>query len=346
MIKSSSGYPGLTIPSRRYSSLFPPAILIVCILVLAVPGSAVAPEVDPGVVSVFAIIPPSGQTNPDFHFQTGDTITLTGENTGSATTYLFLIGPNLKANGSQIQSDYPAGNAVIEGDATTFATAAVGADGRWSYAWDTNKTTLAPGVYTIYVVSKPHDKSHLELTPYGTTSVVLGKTEVPAATRQESYTLEELIITNPGGSVVSGTPVTVTSTIGFTLNRAATTFPADHDLVFSTTLDNPQWSYTLVLDGVGNDRPSMPGTVLDLSGFELSYPGTVNEEWIRVTLQGTAPVVREGRTKKVVQISVVDKDGNVVPNSTVTREITVLPLPGLTQDQPTLTPTTAPLMHP
>jgi hypothetical protein len=198
----------------------------------------------------------------------------------------------------------------------------------------------------VFAVSKPRDKNHLEYSPYGTTSVVLVKPGSPAAVSQEKLIMEEWVRVSPGGPVTSGTPVTATSVIDFVLTGSDTTFPMDHDLVFSTALDNPQWSYTLILDGVRNTRPAMPGTMLDLSGFELSYPGNVNEERVEVTLHGTAPAVREGRTKKVVQISVVDNSGDVVPNSTVTRELTVIPAPGTTPREPTLTPTTAPLMHP
>ncbi|MFA6332818.1 MAG: hypothetical protein WCX22_07700 [Methanoregula sp.] len=328
---------------RKISSI----MIVMAVLLAIVPAVAAgAPAAEPGIVVISAIIPGSAQANPVFQFRNGDTILLTGTNNGSRTTYLFLTGPNLNEGGAQIQSDYPAGAPVTDGDASTFATAAVGADGRWSVLWDTGKSTVAPGAYTVFAVSKPRDKNHLEYSPYGTTSVVLVKPESPAADRSEKLILEELVTMNPGGPVTSGTPVTVTSAINFVLTGTETTFPMDHDLVFSTTLDNPQWSYTLVLDGVGNKRPAMPGTVLDLSGFELSYPGTVNEERVVVTLQGTAPAVREGMTKKVVQISVVDNFGNVVPNSTITRELTVMPPPGITPREPTLTPTTAPLMHP
>lgn len=332
-------------PARHAPALLSFALSIIFILLVIVPASAVSPTAEPGVVTISAVIPASAQGDPVFQFRNGDMITLTGTNTGSRTTYLFLAGPNLNESGAQIQSDYPAGTPVIEGNASTFAKAAVGSDGGWTYIWDTAKSSLASGAYTIYAVSKPHDKAHLEYSPYGSTSVVLVKPGSPQATRQEKFVLEEMVGVSPRGPVTSATPVTMTSVIDFVLTGSETTFPSDHDLVFSTTLDNPQWSYTLVLDGVGNKRPVMPGTVLDLSGFELSYPGNINEERLMVTLEGTAPVVREGRTKKVVQISMVDNDGNVVPNSTVTREIAVLPLSGATPDQPTLTPTTAPLMH-
>jgi len=321
-------------------------IIIVAILLTVMPaGAAETPTVEPGVVTISAVIPENAQADPHFQFRNGGTISFMGTNTNSRTTYLFIVGPNLNQGGAQIQSDFTAGTPVTDGNASTFATAAVGSDSRWTYAWDTAKSGLASGTYTVFAVSSPRDKNHLASSPYGTTSFILGKAESPAAGSPEKLVLEELVIVNPGGPVTSGTPVTVTSTIDFVLTGTEATFPMDHDLVFSTALDNPQWSYILVLDGVENKRPARPGTVLDLSGFELSYPGNLNEERVVVTLQGTAPAVQEGRTKKAMQVSVVDRDAIVVPNSTVTRELTVLPLPGATPNQPTLTPTMAPGMH-
>lgn len=331
--------------ARHDPALLSFALSIIFILFVIVPASAETPAVDPGVVSVYAVMPQSAQADPHFQFHNGETITLSGTNTGSRTTYLFLTGPNLNESGAQIQSDYPAGAPVVEGNGSTFAKAAVGSDGRWTYIWDTAKSSLAPGAYTIYAINKPHDKEHLACSPYGSTSVVLVKPGSTQATRQEKFVLEETVGVSPRGPVTSSAPVTMMSVIDFVLTGSETTFPSDHDLVFSTELDDPQWTCTLVLDGIGNERPRMSGAVLDLSGFELSYPSKVNEERVRVTLEGIAPSVREGRTKKVVQISVVDSDGNVVPNSTVTRDITVLPRLGSTLDQPTLTPTTAPLIH-
>jgi hypothetical protein len=291
-----------------------------------------------GEVTVYVLPPVGMESDPDFRYHLGDTITVTGTNTGSRTTYLFITGPNLKANGSQIQNAYPPAAGVVEGDTSTFATVAVGADNRWSFVWDTSKSTLAPGTYTVYAVSRPHDRNHLAYSPYGTTPVLFVKPGAPATVRQESFTLEEEIVADPSGPVRSGTPVTVTATVHFPMGGKQT-FPPDHYLDFSTGLENPRWSYALVLDGVENTRPVPHGAVLSLSGFELSYPGDLNEERIAITLQGTAPVVREGITKNAVRISVVDPDGNVVPNSTVVREITILPLPGTAPyDMPTTAP--------
>lgn len=304
------------------------------------PSTGGAQPVVTGTVTMYPLIPASAANAPDFQYHPGDTITLAGTNTGSKTTYLFITGPNLKANGSQIQSPFPPVAGVVEGDASTFATAAVGADNRWSFVWNTGKSTLAPGTYTIYAVSGPHDQMHLADSPYVTTSVRLVKPEAPAAVRQESFTLEEEIVADPRGPVRSGTPVTVTATVHLPMGGNET-FPMDHNLVFSTGLEKPRWSYSLVLDGIENPRPVPPGAVLSLSGFELSYPGNLNEERVVVTLQGTAPVVREGISRNAVQISVVDPDGNVVPNSTIVREITILPQYGTA---PSDSPTTAPMI--
>ncbi|MDD5142975.1 hypothetical protein [Methanoregula sp.] len=293
-----------------------------------------------GAVTIIPLNPPTAGNDPDFRYHQGDTITFAGTNTMSGTTYLFLTGPNLKVNGSQIQSAYPPAAEVIEGDPFTFAAAAVGTDGRWTYAWDTKTTTLAPGTYTIYAVNGPHDRNHLANSSYGTTSVLLVKPGTPAIVRQESFTLEEEIRVHPSGPVQSGTPVTITATVHLPMGGKET-FPYDHNLVLTTGLENPHWSYSLVLDGIENTRPVPPGAMLSLSGFELSYPGDLNEERVVVTLQGTAPVVREGITRNAIRIFVVGPDGNIVPNSTVVREITILPLTGT---RPYDTPTTAPGM--
>lgn len=312
-------------------------IIFLFFLISAIPAAAAAAGVEPGSVTIAAVYPGDTQADPHFQFRMGDTITFTGTNAVSGTTYLFLVGPNLKANGSQIQSDYPPGEQVVEGDAATFATAAVGPDGRWSYAWDTNRTTLGPGAYTIFAVSRPHDKAHLANTPYDATPVILGKQQAPAKTRQEKYVLEETFVVNPAGPVTEGTPVTVTSSVNFVI-AGAETFPWGSDLLFSTTLDNPHWTWSLVIDGVENKKPAQSGKVLDLSGFELSFPSTVNEERVVVTLEGTAPAVQEGRTKTAIQVSVMDTTGNTLPNTTVRREITILPRPEVTRYE---TPTTA-----
>jgi hypothetical protein len=102
-----------------------------------------------------------------------DTVTFSGTNTGSGTTYLFITGPNLKTNGAQIQSTHPAQSPVIDGDASTFLAAPVGPDTRWSYTWDTHNVMIDSGVYTIYAASTPRDLPHLNSTHSDRMSIIM-----------------------------------------------------------------------------------------------------------------------------------------------------------------------------
>jgi hypothetical protein len=98
----------------------------------------------------------------------GEEITLSGTNTDSDITYLFLTGPNLGTNGVKLSD--PGVNAV-NGSAATFTTVAVETDDTWVYRWDTSNLnrTLESGGYTIYAVSEPHSKDSLSGVPYSPT---------------------------------------------------------------------------------------------------------------------------------------------------------------------------------
>lgn len=95
-----------------------------------------------------------------------DTITFSGTNTASGTTYLFITGPNLKTNGAQIQSIHPGQSPVIDSDASTFLAARVGPDNTWSYTWDTHNVMIDSGSYTVYAASTPRDASHINSTKF------------------------------------------------------------------------------------------------------------------------------------------------------------------------------------
>jgi len=95
-----------------------------------------------------------------------DTITFSGTNTGSGTTYLFITGPNLKTNGAQLQSIHPGQSPVVDSDVSTFLAAHVGPDNTWSYAWDTQNVMIDSGSYTVYAASTPRDLSHINSTKF------------------------------------------------------------------------------------------------------------------------------------------------------------------------------------
>ena len=99
------------------------------------------------------------------------TITFSGINTASNTTYLFLSGPNLNIKGSQIQKDMPGKYPVTDGDASTFIAVSVGPDNTWSYTWDTHNVTIDSGIYTVYAASTPRDIPHINSTQFNRISL-------------------------------------------------------------------------------------------------------------------------------------------------------------------------------
>ncbi len=116
----------------------------------------------------------------------GEEIKFSGTNTETYTTYLFIMGPNLKQYGSQIQSTNPRNAELTNRDASTFQQASVLADNTWSWKWGTSSVALDAGTYTIYAVSQPNDYNHLENTAFGTVSIIIKKPFVSATASQST----------------------------------------------------------------------------------------------------------------------------------------------------------------
>jgi hypothetical protein len=148
-----------------------------------------------------------------------DTVTFSGTNTGSGTTYLFITGPNLKANGAQIQSIHPGQSPVIDGDASTFLAAPVGTDNTWSYTWDTHNVMIDSGTYTVYAASTPRDLPHINSTHFDRISFIMARPRgaVPpadAVTSTGAATTASGTTTRPeGGTCSSGTTLTQPSVV-------------------------------------------------------------------------------------------------------------------------------------
>ena len=130
-----------------------------------------------------------------------DTVTFSGTNTGSGTTYLFITGPNLKTNGAQLQSTHPGQSPVIDGDASTFQAARVGPDNTWSYTWDTHNVMIDSGMYTVYAASTPRDLSHINSTHFDRISFVMAP--------PKGMVLPTDTDTSNGGNVSADTGVTI-----------------------------------------------------------------------------------------------------------------------------------------
>jgi trimeric autotransporter adhesin len=87
----------------------------------------------------------------------GEEITLSGTNSATNFTYLFITGPNLPSNGGQMTDPVSPVNPV---EPETFARGEV-IDKKWEYKWQTANLNLDTGAYTIFAVSNPVDKSML-----------------------------------------------------------------------------------------------------------------------------------------------------------------------------------------
>jgi PGF-CTERM protein len=118
----------------------------------------------------------------DQSYYLGEEIKLSGTNTESYTTYMFIIGPNLATDGAQLDNPRTA----VPNDGSGMVSADVQSDNTWSYKWGTSSLALDAGTYTIYAVSQPVDRSKLSTATYGTVSVIIKKPFVSATASQST----------------------------------------------------------------------------------------------------------------------------------------------------------------
>jgi PGF-CTERM protein len=147
------------------------AAFFLIVLAVIFPVSVSATDDPSGTGSDASVtITPLGQTK---YFIWDDTVTFSGTNTASDTTYLFINGPSLNMKGAQIQSLHPAQSPVIDGDASTFLAVRTGPDHRWSYTWDTHDVMIDSGTYTLTAASAPRDLPHVNSTHSARVSFIM-----------------------------------------------------------------------------------------------------------------------------------------------------------------------------
>jgi PGF-CTERM protein len=108
----------------------------------------------------------------DQSYYLGEEVKLSGTNSETESTYLFITGPNLPANGGQLK--YPR-TPTVDGQATTFDVADVQDDNTWELKWQTANLEIDAGAYTIYAVSAPWNRQSLSNAQYDTVSLVIKK---------------------------------------------------------------------------------------------------------------------------------------------------------------------------
>lgn len=124
-----------------------------------------------------------------------DRVILSGTNTNSDYTYLFLTGPNLDQEGSILTNPY---KAAVTGNDKTFTKVEVNDDGTWEYWFDTEGIGIDAGTYTIYAVTEPKNKADLSGGVFDTVSI--------AMKRRGSVSNTE---TTPTATEVMDSPITV-----------------------------------------------------------------------------------------------------------------------------------------
>lgn len=108
----------------------------------------------------------------------GEKVSLSGKNTGSDSTYLFITGPNMPSSGGKLTSPR---QAVVSGNPDTFTVVKTKPDGTWEYSFYTANLPFDAGSYTLYAVSSPVAESQFSgSTTYSTASIILKKPFISA----------------------------------------------------------------------------------------------------------------------------------------------------------------------
>jgi len=111
-----------------------------------------------------------------------------------------------------------------------------------------------------------------------------------------------------------GDPVNVSCTVYAAYGTAFSTYD---DLQFVTGLDDPVWSYTILVNDIRNVRPDDRGKTLTISGYELSYREQ-DEVIVKMALHGHVPMMAAtGANISVLKIQELDARSNVIAYSVI-----------------------------
>ena len=108
----------------------------------------------------------------------GEKVSLSGKNTGSDSTYLFITGPNMPSSGGKLTSPR---QAVVSMNPDTFTIVKTKSDATWEYSFYTANLPFDAGSYTLYAVSSPVAINQFgDSTTYGNISIILKKPFISA----------------------------------------------------------------------------------------------------------------------------------------------------------------------
>nr|MBP9008061.1 PGF-CTERM sorting domain-containing protein [Methanospirillum sp.] len=113
----------------------------------------------------------------DQSYYLGEEVKLSGTNSETDVTYLFITGPNLPNAGGMLKSPR---KEVNNDQPASFDQADVQDDDTYEFKWQTANLEMDAGTYTVYAVSAPRDKDHLSDAQYDTVSLVIKKPYIQA----------------------------------------------------------------------------------------------------------------------------------------------------------------------
>ena len=141
-----------------------------------------------------------------------------------------------------------------------------------------------------------------------TTTTIATTTAITTITTTANAPWPSLEIIPNQATFPSGTHVTVRSEIW------VDSFPSNNKLQLFTELDNPAWTYNLVVNSITNVRPVNTANTWYISGFELSYKPTDSVS-VRIGLDGTTPATSTQVSKKIISIQETDSSNNFIISS-------------------------------
>ena len=113
----------------------------------------------------------------DQSYYLGEEVKLSGTNSETEVTYLFITGPNLPTQGGMLKSPR---KEVNNDQPASFDQADVQDDDTWDFKWQTANLEIDAGTYTVYAVSAPRTRDNLKDAQYDTVSLVIKKPYIQA----------------------------------------------------------------------------------------------------------------------------------------------------------------------
>jgi len=218
----------------------------------------------------------------DQSYYLGEEIKLSGTNTETYQTYLFIVGPNLPDNGADIKKDDPRHFPVRDGDAKTFKVVDVNGDNTWSWKWGTSNYALDAGTYTIYAVSQPNWKESLGQAAYGTVSIIIKKPFVSATASQSTVAKgDRIYITGTAEGQPNSVQIWILGKNKYL--KATESVNSDASFKYEVTQDTTANLYAgqyfvVVQHPMQNDKFDV--NTVDVLNTGLNEPNKINDLWV------------------------------------------------------------------